>query len=77
MNLTDLDATPLLPAFERVRDEAARHGVAVRASEIIGLVPRAALPPDPSAALQLEGFDRRPILEERLAGDEFDPDALM
>jgi glutamate formiminotransferase len=77
MNLTDLEATPLLRAFERVRGEAARLGVEVLNSEIVGLVPAAALPADPGAALQLEPVDRRRILEARLSGEDFDPDALV
>jgi glutamate formiminotransferase len=77
MNLTDLDRTPLLPAFERVRDEAARFGTVVRGSEIVGLVPARALPPEPAAALQIGDFDRNRILEQRLAGEDFDPDQLI
>jgi glutamate formiminotransferase len=77
MNLTDLDRTPLLPAFERVRDEAAHLGTVVLGSEIVGLVPAQALPPDPAAALQIDDFDRHRILEQRLDGDDFDPDQLI
>lgn len=43
MNLLDVRVTPLHVAFAAVRDEAAREGVAVLGSELIGLVPAAAL----------------------------------
>ncbi len=76
MNLTDLSRTTLLQAFERVRDEAARLGVAVRGSEIIGLVPAAALPPGGAAALQLEHFTPASTLEARLAAEDVDPDTI-
>ena len=76
MNLTNVEQTSLARAFERVREEAARRGVAVRGSEIIGLVPTSALPPGGATALQLERFSPRSVLEERLAGPDVDPDEL-
>lgn len=42
-NLTDFAATPLHRVFQLVERAAARHGVSVVSSELIGLVPRAAL----------------------------------
>jgi glutamate formiminotransferase len=39
-NLTDVDAVPLYRVHELVRLAAARHGVSVRRSELIGLAPR-------------------------------------
>jgi glutamate formiminotransferase len=42
-NLTDVDAVPLYRVTELVRRAAAREGVAVRRSELIGLAPRRAL----------------------------------
>jgi glutamate formiminotransferase len=38
-NITDVDAVPLYRVTELVRRAAARHGVAVRRSELIGLAP--------------------------------------
>ena len=76
MNLTNVEQTSLATAFERVRDEAARHGVAVRGSEIIGLVPASALPPSGVASLQLEAFTPERVLEHRLNGADFDPALL-
>jgi glutamate formiminotransferase/formiminotetrahydrofolate cyclodeaminase len=42
MNLTDHRVTPMPVVFDRVRAEAARLGVGVRRSELVGLAPRAA-----------------------------------
>jgi glutamate formiminotransferase len=67
MNLTDLERTPPRAAYDAVRREAARLGVAVRESEIVGLVPRAALAGTAPEAMQLVGFSADCILEERLA----------
>jgi glutamate formiminotransferase len=39
-NLTDVDAVPLYRVRELVRLAAARHGVALGRSELIGLAPR-------------------------------------
>ena len=43
MNLTNYEKTPIFRVFETVKREAARYGVAVLESEIVGLVPAAAL----------------------------------
>jgi glutamate formiminotransferase len=66
MNLTNFELTSIKRAFETVREEADRHGVSVLESEIVGLVPQAALPPAPEQTLQLAGFRRNQVLEERL-----------
>ena len=42
MNLTNFEKTPIYRVFELVKREAARYGVSVLESEIIGLVPSAA-----------------------------------
>lgn len=70
MNLVDFERTPPRRAFEAVRREAGRHGVEVRNSEVVGLVPAAALPPDPAQALRLDGFTPRQVLDLRVAGRE-------
>ena len=67
MNLTDFTQTPILRAFDAVKAEADRRAVVVRDSEIVGLVPEAALPPTPERSLQLAGFSGDQILERRLA----------
>jgi glutamate formiminotransferase / 5-formyltetrahydrofolate cyclo-ligase len=66
MNLTDYDRTSPRVAFGRVQEEAEKHGVAVLESEIIGLVPAAALADTTPAALLLTGFTPDRILEHRL-----------
>ncbi|HEX2981975.1 MAG TPA: hypothetical protein VHO28_00380 [Ignavibacteriales bacterium] len=43
MNLTNYNVTPIHIAFEEVKKEAARLGVAIDGSEIVGLVPLEAL----------------------------------
>ena len=67
MNLTDTDQTPIARVFEAVSREAARHGVAVRSSEIVGLVPKKALEDAAGSLLPVENFDSSLILENRLA----------
>jgi glutamate formiminotransferase / 5-formyltetrahydrofolate cyclo-ligase len=66
MNLTNYEKTPVLRVFEAVRREAERHGVAVLESEIVGLVPAAALVDTARQVLQLEQFTAAQILETRL-----------
>lgn len=66
MNLTDFERTPPVVAYERIRALAAERGVAVAESEFVGLVPRAALPPDATRRLALAGFDASQVLENRL-----------
>jgi glutamate formiminotransferase len=66
MNLTDLDRTRMLDAFEAVRREAGRDGVAVLESELIGLAPAAALTADQAAEMRLRDFTPARLLERRL-----------
>ena len=57
MNLVDTDATPIYRAFNLVKLEASRFGLPVISSEIVGLVPQAAIAESAAFWLQLEGFD--------------------
>jgi glutamate formiminotransferase len=66
INLTNYEKTPMLRVFEAVKHEAERYGVNVLESEIVGLVPSAALVDTAQSALQLAGFTRTQILEARL-----------
>ncbi len=66
MNLTDYNITPIHVAFEAVRARAAEQGVAVAGSEVIGLVPQAALVQTAAHSLALEQFDATQVLEMRL-----------
>jgi len=66
MNLTNYEKTPMYRVFEVVKREAARYGVNVLESEIVGLVPAAALVATAEYYLQLEGFKSEQVLETRL-----------
>jgi glutamate formiminotransferase len=66
MNLTNFEKTPIHRVFEMVKREAARHGVQVLESEIVGLIPSAALTSAAAWYLQVEGFDDSQILEHQL-----------
>lgn len=70
INLTDFRTTPLHRVFEAVRAEAARRGVEIAGSEIVGLVPEDALVQAAESHLRLEGFDASRILERRLEPDK-------
>jgi glutamate formiminotransferase / formiminotetrahydrofolate cyclodeaminase len=67
MNLTDFEQTPIHRVFEFVRREAARYGVLPTSSEIVGLIPKAALEQAAEWFLQVENFDSSLILENRLS----------
>jgi glutamate formiminotransferase len=66
MNLTNYEKTPVFRVFEMVKREAARYGVSVLESEIVGLVPAAALRQSVEWYLQLEGFTADQVLENKL-----------
>lgn len=67
MNLTNFEKTPIFRVFELVKREAARYGVSVLESEIVGLVPAAALTASAAWFLQMEdGFSAEQILENKL-----------
>ena len=67
MNLTNYEKTPIHRVFEFVRREAARYGVTVLESEIIGLVPSAALTASAAWFLQMnDEFSDAQILETQL-----------
>ena len=69
MNLTNYEKTPMFRVFEAVKREAARYGVTVLESEIVGLVPAAALIGTAEYLLQLEDFKPTQVLETRLRED--------
>jgi glutamate formiminotransferase / 5-formyltetrahydrofolate cyclo-ligase len=66
MNLTNYEKTPIFRVFETVKREAERYGVAVLESEIVGLVPSAALAAAAQFYLQIEGFKPDQVLENKL-----------
>ncbi|HYE16483.1 MAG TPA: glutamate formimidoyltransferase [Pyrinomonadaceae bacterium] len=67
MNLTSYERTNLHQAFEAVRREAERLGVEILGSEIVGLVPQAALDRAAAHFLQLENYSPDLVLENRIA----------
>jgi glutamate formiminotransferase / 5-formyltetrahydrofolate cyclo-ligase len=69
INMVDYTGTPLFRVFDTVKSEAARYGVNILGSEIVGLTPMQALLDVAEFYLQLEGFDRNQVLETRV----FDP----
>ena len=66
INLTNFEKTPIFRVFEMVKREAARYGVSILESEIVGLVPAAALVSAAEFYLQLERFTDAQILENKL-----------
>ena len=66
MNLTNYEKTPIFRVFETVKREAERYGVAMLESEIVGLVPSAALTSAAGFYLQLSGFTGDQVLENKL-----------
>ncbi len=66
MNLTDFRQTAIHTVQELVRREAARYGVAIHHSELVGLIPQDALVDSAVWYLQLDQFEQEQILERRL-----------
>jgi glutamate formiminotransferase/formiminotetrahydrofolate cyclodeaminase len=66
MNLVDLDRTPLYRAYEAVAREAHAHGVTPTWSELVGLVPERALLDAGARHIQLRGFTREMLIEQRV-----------
>lgn len=69
MNMTDFTKTPLFRVMETIRNEAARYGVSIAGSEIVGLVPSQALLDAAEHYLQLTGFSGKQVLETRLRSE--------
>ncbi|MGE3539218.1 MAG: glutamate formimidoyltransferase [Candidatus Tectimicrobiota bacterium] len=67
MNLTDFRRTPVPRVLEMVRREAARYGASIVRSELVGMIPQAALVETAKWYVQLDGFKDEQILEQRLA----------
>ena len=67
INMCNFHQTPLYRVFELVKIEAARYGVSVIGSEIIGLTPMEALADTAEYYLMLEKFDKHAqVLENNL-----------
>ena len=68
MNLIDYRRTSIARAFDAVRSEAARLGVAVRRGELVGLAPRAAFQGRTPEAVGLVDFTPEKYLDTHLPG---------
>jgi glutamate formiminotransferase len=66
MNLTDYRHTPIHRVLEMIRIEAARYGLVVTRTEVVGLLPAQALMDAAQFYLQLDGFALDQVLENRL-----------
>ena len=67
MNLTDFEQTPIHRVFATVESEAARYGVPVVGSELVGLIPKRALEMTADFHLRFENFQPSLVLENRVA----------
>ncbi len=70
MNLVNYEATGMFQAYDAVKDEAARMGVEVFSTEIVGLVPEKALDRDAEYFKKLGNLTEDKILENRLRACE-------
>ena len=66
MNLTNYRQTPIARVVEFVRREAARYGVGIHHSELVGLIPQEALTQAAVWYTQLDAFEPQQVLETRL-----------
>lgn len=66
MNLLDYRKTPLVRAFNLVREEASRYGVEILSSEIVGLVPADAMYQVAEWYLRVSEFSPSIVLERRI-----------
>lgn len=75
MNLTNFRETPIARVVEFIRREAARYGVGIHHSELVGLIPQDALTDAAVWYTQLDQFSPDQVLEARLfaAAQEREP----
>jgi len=66
MNLVDYRKTSPVQAFDAVAERAKAAGIAVAGSELVGLIPRDACPPDFASRVRLLSFDPDQVIETRL-----------
>jgi len=70
MNLTDFARTSIYRVVEMVRVEADRFGVEIHSSELVGLIPQAALIDTAAGYLQLDKLLPQQIIESHLVASE-------
>lgn len=68
LNLLDYRTTSLPRAFERVSSEAARRGISIKRSELVGLAPRDAFEGTTPESLALPDFTPAKLLETYITG---------
>jgi glutamate formiminotransferase len=73
INLTDYTHTPVAYVVETIRREARCHEVAIHHSELIGLIPQAALVNEAQWNLKLDPTEADQILETRLLAASLKP----
>jgi glutamate formiminotransferase len=66
MNLVNCDATPVYRVVELIKAEAARYGITIASTEIVGLIPLKYILDAASYYLQLEGFTPDQVLENKI-----------
>ena len=66
MNVTDFTQTPLSLVFQTVHQEAAQLGIEIEESELVGLIPQAAVSPTMAQDLKFRSFRPDQILENRM-----------
>jgi glutamate formiminotransferase/formiminotetrahydrofolate cyclodeaminase len=66
MNLTDFTQTPIARVVEAIRHEAQRYEVDIHHSELVGLIPLAAVVDATQSYLQLDQFNPDQVLETRM-----------
>ena len=66
IDITQYEKTPIHRVFETVKAEAARYGVEVAGSELVGLAPMAAFEETIRYYLRLHDFSANQIIENRL-----------
>jgi glutamate formiminotransferase len=70
MNLVDYPTTGMTAVFDAIESLAATHGTTIDHSELVGLVPRDALPEEPQTRLKLREFSSSQILENRISAKQ-------
>ena len=68
MNVVNFKKSPLFRVFEMIKSEAARYGIPVVGSEIIGLVPQDALFETAEFYLRCENYRPECVLEQKING---------
>jgi glutamate formiminotransferase/glutamate formiminotransferase/formiminotetrahydrofolate cyclodeaminase len=68
INLVDFGQTPLYVVFDAVKKRCDERGIAIAGSELIGMIPAAALRSSEGHDLHWENFRSELILENRLSG---------